>query len=78
MKALEPCTDPLWDVRLEMTKDFLYAHTGQTLTEVVQAPDKAAAIIKALRNNDMTQEHIDNEVVKVLGAIQWTDNEQTL
>jgi hypothetical protein len=71
-------TDPLWDIRLEMLKNFMFAYIGQKFTEVVQAPDRTAAITKALKNNDMLQEHIDNEVVKVLGATQWTENEQII
>jgi hypothetical protein len=78
MKALEPYTDPLWDVRLEMLKNYRYGYKGQVFDEVVQAPDKQAAIQKALHHNEMTQEQIDDETVKVLGAIQWTDNEQKL
>ena len=67
-------TDPLWDIRLEVLKDFMYVHKGQLLEETVQASDKPAAILKALKNNDMDQIHIDGEVVRVLGTKQWTDN----
>jgi len=73
MKALELCTDPLWDVRLEMLKDFRYNFKGQFIDEVVQAPDKEAAKLKALHHNEMAQEHIGIEV-KILSAVQWTDN----
>ena len=43
----EPNNNPLWDVRLEVLKDFMYCYKGQFLTEVVQSTDKDKAIEKA-------------------------------
>lgn len=73
MTPLEPSTDPIWDVKLEMLKDYMYGHKGQLIDEVVQAPDKDVAVSKALKHNDMAQEQVDSDIVKVLSVNQWVD-----
>ena len=73
-RTQEVSSDPLWDVRLEVLKDYMYVHKGQILEETVQAPDKSAAQLQALKNNEMNPTHIDNEFVRVIGIKQWTDN----
>ncbi len=69
----EANTDPIWDVRLEILKDFMYCHKSQLITEVIQAPDKDSAQDKALKANDMTIEQVNNETVKVLGIRLYSD-----
>lgn len=71
----EPNNNPIWDVRLEVLKEFMYCRKGQTISEIVQAESKDKALEQALKNNDMTNEHINSEVVKCLGIRLYTDDE---
>lgn len=68
---------PLWDVRLEVLKDFMFVRKGQTIDEVIQAEDKDKALEQALKSNDMTTEQLDIEV-KCLGIRLYTDDEQAI
>lgn len=68
---------PIWDIRLEVLKDFMFVRKGQTIDEIIQAEDKDKALEQALRNNDMATEQLDIEV-KCLGIRLYTDDEQTI
>lgn len=70
----EQNNNPLWDVRLEVLKDFMFVRKGQEIYETVQAENKDSALEQALKNNDMTLDQLDIEV-KSLGVQLWTDNE---
>jgi hypothetical protein len=68
--------DPLWEVVIDVEKDYLYVRKGQTIEEVVQAPDKEAAVVKALRMNSMEDDALDRYII--LKSVRLWKDEQEL
>lgn len=74
MLQQEHNNNPLWDIRLEVLKDYMFVRKGQTIDETVQAENKDKALEQALKNNEMTTEHLDIEI-KCLGVQLYKDDE---
>jgi len=73
MRPQEISNDPLWEVKLEMLKDHMYCYKGQTIDEIVLAPDSETAIDKVLKVNYMNSTMI-GEKVRVLGTRLWEES----
>ena len=69
--------DPIWQVVLQIEKNYMMVYKGQEVTEFISAPDRDKAIEKALRVNDMEMSHIP-EVATVKGVRQLEEHEEFL